>query len=100
MTGATDMPPDVKARLDVITDALAPLLSTPLFKPEDVEVGWLIEKLDSTGNPTGLCAGECSGKLVWTTPSRAIRYARQCDGKASARLHGLSGVDITEHSWG
>lgn len=63
---------------------------------------WLLE-LDSKKGPCR-CLGECSGVFVLTTPDSAIRFAREEDAVAVARVYKdmqrrSFNLVAREHSW-
>ena len=66
-----------------------------------IDYFWLIEKEDkeNRGKVTGICLGECKGSLKWTTPDRAMRFARKQDAEAVGRVFNIDGIIATNHEW-
>lgn len=63
-----------------------------------METGWLIERQNGNGLALGL--EECHA-MKWTTPSRAIRFARKQDAEAyiATHLKPGHGAIAVEHEW-
>lgn len=76
----------------------------PATTEPQVENGWLIEKLDASGNGTGRAIGTDGVRWEWVPYDRAIRFARKQDAEAIAgvliKYPKRTSYKAIEHSWG